>query len=833
MPDARTANRGPWLSAAIIALGSAFNCIGSSDQAEDDVAAFETILKPYMDTYCIDCHGPDKQKGDRRWDNLKWPISDTTSLLHIQEILDIINLGEMPPIEEDVQPSEDETKTIVDLLTHEIEARYATLDSTGQQTVFRRLNRREYRNTIRDLLDMEMSSFDPTQSFPTDQTIHHLDTIGDRLVTSGYLLDRYLEAADEIVEKAFADLEQPSQQTFRFTDDFRQQPELDGALRDWANYEFIALYETPLSQRHEGAYAKINDFEDGVPHDGYYRIRAKAIAKNRIHDHPKNRVSTNIHEPIQLGIVPGNRKYGDLSRPQPLEPQLALFELEDEVLEWQEATVWLDKGVTPRFTYPNGMVGLRGNFRPIADKLAADPSSGLKNVDFSDRRLIAMQHGKLPHIQIHEVEIIGPIHESWPSSPQKSFLGNKPFSNERIRELVADFASNAFRRPAEKEEVDRLMDFVEKRQSDGVSEFQAYKDALKRILCSPSFLYLDEPTQEDGSLSHYALASRLSYFFWSSLPDEKLLTQARKGRLSNENTLRREIRRLLKDPKADAFFENLVDNCFTLKDLGTQPPDRRTFPIYYARNLKPHMRQETLLFTRHLLEENLPLTNLVDADFSFINGALAELYGYENIAGSEFRRIKTPDPRRSGILGHASVLTVSANGIDTSPITRGVWMLENLLGSPPSPPPPDVEPFDPDTRGATSIRDQLEKHRENATCYDCHRKIDPMGFAFESFDAIGQWRDKYNKNVAVDASGTLPDGTRYSDITEFREAMLERTPQIARSLVSKLLELGTGRRMEIGDRPAIDDIVEELDSRGNGFYDLVELVATSDAFGKP
>lgn len=819
--------------AAFLTIGSISLEVRGDEPNSSDSQAFERTLQPYLDKYCISCHGPEKQKGDRRWDNLVWPISDTTSLLHVQEILDIINLGEMPPIEEDVQPSAAENKAVVDLLTLEIEARYATLESTDQQTVFRRLNRREYRNTIRDLLNMEMSSFDPTESFPTDETIHHLDTIGDRLVTSGYLLDRYLEAADEIIEKAFADLERPPTQTYRFTDNFQQQPELDRALKDWGNYEFIALYETPLSQRHEGAYAKIHGFEGGVPHDGYYRIRAKAIAKNRVHDHPERRVSTNIHEPIQLGIVPGNQVYGDLSRPQPIETELARFELKDDVLEWKEATVWLDKGITPRFTYPNGMVGLRGNFKPIADALAADPNSGLKNVDFSDRRLIAMQHGKLPHIQIHDVEIIGPIYESWPPPQQRVLLGEKPYSSDRNRQLITSFASKAFRRPAEAQEVDRLMAFVDKRRADGASNFQAYKDTLKRILCSPSFLYLDEPEQDDGSLSQHALASRLSYLFWSSMPDDKLSSLARKGRLNDERTLKQEIRRMLGDPKAKAFFENVVDSCFTLKDLGTQPPDRRAFPLYYSRNLKPHMRQETLLFTRHLLEENLSITNFVEADFSFVNGPLAELYGYKNVAGSEFRKIRATDANRAGILGHASILTVSANGIDTSPVTRGVWILENLLGSPPSPPPPDVEPFDPDTRGATSIRDQLEKHRENQTCYDCHRKIDPMGFAFESFDAIGQWRDQYSKDLAVDASGTLPDGTRYTNIIEFRKAMLRRTPQISRSLVSKLLELGTGRRMEIGDRPAIDDIVEELESRGNGFYDLVELVATSDTFGRP
>lgn len=787
-------------------------------------------LRPYLENYCISCHGEKKQKGDRRWDTLSLPIEDTTTLLHIQEILDIINLGEMPPIEEDKQPSASENKRIIELLTATLEERYTMLKSTDQQTVFRRLNRREYRNSIRDLLQIDISSFDPTQSFPRDQADHHLDTIGDRLVTSAYLLDQYIEAADQIIEKVFADSERPPQKTYRFTGNFRQQPELDRALQDWANYEFIALYETPLSQRHEGAYAKIHGFEQGVPHDGFYHIRAQTIAKNRIHEHPAKRVSTNQNEPQQLGIVPGNRRYGDLSRPQPIEPQLAVFELKDDTLEWKEATVWLDAGTTPRFTYPNGMVGLRGNFGPIANALSAESNGEIKNVDFSDRRLIAMKYGKLPHIQIHEVEITGPIYDSWPSLPQKALLGDAPFSKDRIRELITDFSTKAYRRPVESTEVDGIMKFVDGRIDDGATAFEAYKDALKRILCSPSFLYLHEPSESGRILDDHALASRLSYFIWSSIPDKPLLRHAANNRLKNSDTLRSEISRMLSDPKSQAFLDSFVDSILTLKDLGTQPPDRKAFPIYYARNLKEHMRTETLLFTKHMLEDNLPLSQLIDADFTFINGSLAELYGYPDINGSEFRKTAIPDKRRSGILGQASILTVTANGIDTSPVVRGVWMLENLLGTPPSPPPPDVEPFDPDTRGTTSIREQLEKHRENPTCYDCHRKIDPMGFAFESFDAIGQWRDSYAKNLPIDASGQMPNGAEFNGIVEFKDVLLERETQIARALTSKLLSYATGRRMEPADRPAIDAIVEELENRGNGFYDLVELIALSPTF---
>lgn len=815
--------------ASVAALWTLTPWIVASELPSGD-EGLDATLRPYLETYCISCHGPEKQKGDRRWDTLELPIENTASLINVQEILDILNLGEMPPIEEDLQPSPSETKRIIEKLTMSLAERNGILQSTDQQTVFRRLNRREYRNTIRDLLNIDISSFDPTQSFPRDETDHHLDTIGDQLVTSGYLLDRYLDAADQIIEKVFSLEKRPPVETYRFTGDFKQQPELDKALEDWANYEFIALYETTLSQRHEGAYAKIHGFESGVPHDGYYRIRAKAIAKNRIHGHPEKRVSTNQEEPLQLAIVPGNQAYGDLSRPQPIEPQLALFTLEDEVLEWKEATIWLNAGSTPRFTYPNGMLGLRGNFKPIADAVAAERKGLVKNADFSDRRLIAMQYGKLPHIQIHEVEIVGPLYSDWPSPSQKSLLGERSFSKKRIRELITRFSKRAFRRPVEYEEINQLMTFVKKRMDEGSSDFQAYKDALKRILCSPSFLYLDEPNEENGKLSQHAIASRLSYFLWSSLPDEVLFKKAANNRLGENRTLARQVERMLKDPKAQAFINSFVDSCLTLKNLGTQPPDRKTFPIYYARNLKEYMRMETILFTRRMLEENLPISQFVEADFTFLNGSLAELYGYENIMGSEFREIKIPDPRRSGILGHASILTVTANGIDTSPVTRGVWMLENILGSPPSPPPPDVEPFDPDTRGSTSIRNQLEKHRENPTCYDCHRKIDPMGFAFESFDAVGQWREDYGKDLPIDPSGILPDGTSYSDIVSFKQALLKRSPQITRALTTKLLAYATGRRMEPADRPAIDAIVAELEKRGNGFYDLIELIVLSPTF---
>tara|TARA_Y100000588_G_scaffold41748_2_gene39844 strand:+ start:138 stop:839 length:702 start_codon:yes stop_codon:yes gene_type:complete len=233
------------------------------------------------------------------------------------------------------------------------------------------------------------------------------------------------------------------------------------------------------------------------------------------------------------------------------------------------------------------------------------------------------------------------------------------------------------------------------------------------------------------------------------------------------------------------------------------------------------------------LDENLSLDCFLDSNFTFVNEPLAEIYGIKDITGDQFRRIELADPRRGGLLGQASVLTVTANGVDTSPVIRGVWLLENLLGTPPSPPPPDVEPLDPDVRGAKSIRDQLTKHRDNQACYECHRKIDPLGFALENFDAIGQWRVNYDNRVEIDASGELSSGESFNDIVEFKNALQSKKATFARALTKKMLSYALGRRIEITDRPEVDRILSSLEEDGDGFKDLVWQVVSSDTFASP
>jgi hypothetical protein len=319
---------------------------------------------------------------------------------------------------------------------------------------------------------------------------------------------------------------------------------------------------------------------------------------------------------------------------------------------------------------------------------------------------------------------------------------------------------------------------------------------------------------------------------------------AASGKLREPGVLAEQTERMLKDAKSGALVEGFLDSWLKLRDLGSMPPDRTKFNEYYHYDLGSAMRQETLLFTRHLIDNNLSVANFLDSNFTFVNKRLARHYkialpsgdGVSPPAGSGFEKVALSDRRRGGLLGQASVLTVTANGIDTSPIVRGVWLLENILGTPPSPPPPDVEPLDPDVRGATTIREQLEKHRNVASCYDCHRKIDPPGFALENFDPIGAWREKYEAGkdrqaLAIDASGELSDGQKFADVVGLKKLLSERTEQFARCLTEKLLAYSIGRTLEAADRPQVERIVADAKAKGYGLRDLIALVVQSEAFG--
>ena len=825
-----------WLRRATLAV----TCVGSA--AAQTSAAItlpgEAPIRSFFGKYCQDCHGPEKQKGDRRFDQLALPVAKPDTLIDLQDIIDQLNLGEMPPAKAERHPGPEEVREMVGHLTQLVSEGHARLASTGGRTVLRRLNRREYVNTVGDLFGLNMTMFDPTTKFPRDQMVLHMDNIGDALKTSGYLLAQYLDAADQVVEKAFEQTERPAEQTWRFDRDFLQQQELNRCHAVAYNNHFIGLYESPVSIRNEGSYGPLLDFAQGVPADGFYEIKVKAEAKYRKNPYAPNFFGTDPVMPFRLGLVAGNAKAGPLHRTQPIEPHLGEVVLKDDEPEWHTFRVWLNKGWSPRFTFPNGMLDVRnaeGRLFKEYNSLFPPEERDAKGVIAI--RIAIMRFGQLPQVRIHEVEIRGPLIEKWPSAGRQMLLGGEPFSPDRTRKILQDFVDRAYRRPVRSDEIDRLMSVVTKRRKEGQGDVEALKDGLKAALCSPAFVYLAEPETKpapERTLAPHALAARVSYFLWSSMPDAELRRLADNGALLHHETLVAQVRRLLASPRSDAFVAGLLDSWLNLRSFGDMPPDRGAFLRYYAENLQPAMRRETELFTRDLIDRNDSIVRFLNADYTFVNRPLARLYGMEAAVdpatGHEFRRVALKSGQRGGLLGQGSVLTVSANGIETSPVIRGVWVLENILGTPPSPPPDNVPPIDPDIRGAKSMREILAKHRDSAACLECHRKIDPLGFALENFDPIGGWRSRYEKGAEVDASGELPSGQRFDDISGLKHVLVERKDQFARMLTERLLSYACGRRLEALDRPAVDRVLAAAKKENYAFRSLLEQVVLSSTF---
>ncbi|HJM62993.1 MAG: DUF1592 domain-containing protein [Roseibacillus sp.] len=360
---------------------------------------------------------------------------------------------------------------------------------------------------------------------------------------------------------------------------------------------------------------------------------------------------------------------------------------------------------------------------------------------------------------------------------------------------------------------------------------RAMQDGYAALMCSPQFLYLKEAS---GALDDFAIASRLSYFLWSSMPDETLLALARAGQLSDPAELDRQVDRMLRDPRAAAFIRHFPSTWLRLDKLGKMPPSGGDYQFYKNLRVEPMLMKQVTAYFAEILETNGRIEQFIDSDYTYMNQTLAKwIYRREGIRGERLRKVKLEDPRRGGLFTQPGVMTATANGVDTSPVIRGVWLLENVLGTPPSPPPPDIDPLPTDTREATTIRERLALHRKNKTCNSCHRKIDPMGFAFENFDVVGRWRDRYRRaREPIDTLVTLSNGTEIADIIGFKKMLMERKSLVVRCLTEKMLTYATGRRLEAIDRGVVDRITAELATRDNRLRELVRLVVKSEIFLK-
>ena len=761
-------------------------------------------LQPFLENYCLQCHGAEKQKGDRRFDLLGADLKNHDDAESLQEILDQLNLGEMPP-EEEKQPSAEELKTIVAELTGTLQrARTAARENSGR-AVLRRLNRAEYRNTIRDLFALNMVDFDPTIGFPPDDSVEGFDNVGEGLVTSDYLLQNYLEAARKVADKAIRPGPRPEKIHF-----IAKGEEIGGTMRGFRSE--VARMTIKLRQPLNLSQLR----KRGVPADGEYVIRAKALAHQRKSRYKDEDLRFNSDEPMRLSISIDSRELGATAH-----RTIGEFEIRDDEITTIEHRVWLDRGFNFNLHWANGPNGsFKRIMRKVLPKYTEDAIYPLRNPP-------EMYIGSGPELHVYELEIEGPFYDEWPPAGFARYFPDPPKKpdSEYLDASLSRLAARAFRRPVSSAELQPYLALANRHFEKHKDFWAAAKYGVRAILTSPNFIYLAEEGAK--KLTRNELATRLSYFLWSSMPDAELLAAS----LEEPDVLRSQVGRMLQDPRSSAFVENFAGQWLGLRQLGEMPPDPEKNRAYYADDLESAMREETHRLFRHILDGNRSILEFINADYTFLNAALARHYDIPGVGSDEFQRVALKaDHHRGGLLGHGSILTATSNGIETQPVVRGVWILENLLGTPPPPPPPDIEPIEPDTRGLNTMRELMEKHRDNPTCFECHRRIDPLGLAMENFDHVGVWRERYAKKSLIDPSGKMVDGTPIDGPDSIRNYLLKRTNQFTHCLSEKLFIYALGRRISFTDREDIDRIVLEVSEQGFGLQELIQKIVTSETF---
>ena len=839
----------------LVAL-SGFLLTPAPTRAQD--ATLAPIVPAFVENYCLECHDDLVSKGDRDFLPFLDNPGGVDQLIAVEEILDQLNLGEMPPKKKRVaQPEDEERRKVVDELTRYL----LTLEgaSVPDDTPLRRLTRYEYKNTIEELLGIDPDINDATASFPEDQKHHGFATVGQSQVISEHQLGLYLDAARSYLDQVLVfGKEKPETRTWKIPpSDFTTSTTggtqvsyralaLDGSYVDIAHGE-------PADRRPNAPKSLL----PGLPDAGVYRIRVRAAGMGRLdHGYDPEILNVDTSQPIKLGVwfaTTRNSLEKTTTRGRNLVEVITLKDGEPDVFGTK---AWMPKGAVPFFNWINGSGAAKGpltrivrTYHPNADRLSPTEVDAMRETGtaIADEEVEAHNASLVtvasvyrgPRLRLFDIEIEGPLIEAWPPANHAALVG--PTTNAKEVDVAGSMtrlAKRAFRRPVTEQEIAHHIAFVYQSIAEGDSYDEALKSGFSSLLVSPHFLYLDEgdPEQREN-LSPYQLASRLSYFLWSAMPDEELMRAAAEGNLVSYQDILTQVERMLDDPKAEAFARNFTDGWLRLDKLGTMPPGPKQFPNYLRRRLEDAMRTETQMLVRHVLGENRPITDFLDADYTFLNDNLAEHYGIPGVEGESFREVSLPaESRRRGLTGHASVLTASANGVETSPVVRGIWVLESILGTPPPPPPPDVPPIEPDTRGTTTIRDQLEKHREVAACADCHAKIDPWGFALEPYGPIGGLRTHYpradnrGKGPEIDPSATLPSGQEIADEQQLRMALVDRKDQVLRNLIRQLLTYGTGREPQLVDHAEIQKIEELVKRRGYGMRDLVTLVAASKSF---
>lgn len=783
----------------------------SSMAAERAGEALPGTITEFLQKHCFKCHGENNPKAGLSLTAFKDSLSLLKSRKKWDQLADLVRNGSMPP-EDEPQPPLAEKEVFLKGLKEffELLDRNAKPDP-GRVTV-RRLNRVEYTNTIRDLFRVDLK---PAEDFPADDVGHGFDNIGDVLTLSPILMERYLAAAESIAQRVIV-VDLPPVPRRYLAGRFLQPspnniPEAEGRFRPLRPTDTNPVFSGPLTA--SGDYLKFSAEDD-------------LILRARLYAEPKG------PSPVKVALFINGAKIPDASPDNEVDVLMGANLKNSRpmrILKTFEIT-GRDASTIQEIEFP---ISRRGDIQNAGVALVKPPE------------------GEEPaNLFIESIWSEGPL-ETRPLSHRLLLecSANKP-QPEQTREVLQRFISRAFRRPVAPVELERYAKIVDTTVAEGGKWEAGVQLAVQAVLVSPKFLFRfeldDRPdTPEAHPIDEYQLAARLSYFLWSSLPDTELTELASKNQLTAN--LPSQVKRMLKDPKASALVDNFAMQWLQLGRLQAVAPDAKLFPTF-TEPLRAAMAEETKRFLAEIIREDRSLLDLISADFTYLNEPLAKHYGIidthgtlagqapskpggQPIRGEPFVRVSLSSPDRGGLLQQASVLTVTSNPTRTSPVKRGRWVLEQLLGTPPPPPPPNVPELDKQEGGPLTgtLRQRMEQHRKNPACANCHASMDPLGFAFENYDAIGAFRKK-DGDFDIDPSGALPSGQTFQGPGELKAILQEKRSLFARCVAEKMLTYAIGRGLEYYDKPSLDRISAAVERDQFRFSSLVIEIVSSDPF---
>lgn len=827
------------------------------------IADFPKATSDFVVQHCADCHDKQNAEGDFRIDLLGTDLADEANHKRWARVLARVENGEMPPASFADRPADAESAVALQALKLAFhEHAKADRDKSGRVRT-RRLNRLEYENTVHQLLGVHT----PLQDLlPEDDLADGFSNSTDALSISPVHIQQYMAAADRALQDATVRQTRPETITHRFSYTHEDEKPFHGHAHNKLQCNLRGEDLHFFLPTHIEVPAYLRQFEKLTRQTpGQYKIKITTEARD---------TTDSDDLAYSVWVAAGGKRreligYFDAKFNQPTSIELTRYFQNGEtviVAPYRMAKVRVDAGYS---VY-------------LPDKQEKVPQ-GWHHINNPNPPIDTVG----PAIVIQPIEISGPLLESWPPEGHRLLYGDaelvavaevakkarvtaamrrhpltvQPTDDETAKAQLSVFMSRAFRRPATTVEVDKYYSLVSMRLDQGECFEIAMNAAHRAVLCSPHFLFLVE---QGPRLNDFELATRLSYFLWRTSPDATLREIAANGELSKPEVLRRETERLISSPRFDAFINDFLNHWLNLREIEATTPDRDLYPEYFVSYhdgtqdslLHDSIVRETRAFVRDLIVRDLEIQRLVKSPEAFLNQRLAEHYELPPVKGTELRPVALPaESVRGGLLTQASVLKVTANGANTSPVVRGVWILERILGTPAPPPPPNAGSIEPDTRGATTIREQLQKHKASETCAGCHQKIDPPGFALESFDPVGRYRDfyrttetgeklndarawfgahyghvKYLKGAVVDCSAVLPDETAFTDIRAYKEILAAKPQQIARNVAGKLMTYATGVHVEPADALAIDSILKRSEPKMYGFKTLIMETVQSELF---